>query len=169
MKLGVLSSKEEIVRRATCKFVRNFHPPLALVPSRQEKQDTVGRGRRRMRPSRRRRRARGGKGTRDGRRRVFCSWLLAIYAPEIARPPWKWNVARKKGRKREWRRRGRGRMVAREGERAVDFLREVLSHDLVAARKVENTAGIREETGMPLRRVSMTPQQRSKQRRFCRL
>lgn len=29
-------------------------------------------------------------------------------------------------------------MVAREGERAVDFLREVLSHDLVAARKVEN-------------------------------
>lgn len=37
-------------------------------------------------------------------------------------------------------------MVAREGERAlVDFLREVLSHDLVAARKVENTAGIREK------------------------
>lgn len=36
-----------------------------------------------------------------------------------------------------------GRMVkAREGERAVDFLREVLSHDLVVARKIENTAGI---------------------------
>lgn len=31
---------------------------------------------------------------------------------------------------------------AREGERAVDFLREVLSHDLVVARKIENTAGI---------------------------
>lgn len=36
----VLSSKEEIVRRATCKFVRNFHPPPALVPSRREKRDT---------------------------------------------------------------------------------------------------------------------------------
>lgn len=36
-------------------------------------------------------------------------------------------------------------MVAREGKRAVDFLREVLSHDLVVARKIEDMAGIREE------------------------
>lgn len=38
-KPGVLSAKEEIVRRATCKFVRNFRPPPALAPSRQEKRD----------------------------------------------------------------------------------------------------------------------------------
>jgi len=37
---GVFSGKEEIVRRATCKFVRNFRPPLALAPSKQEKQGT---------------------------------------------------------------------------------------------------------------------------------
>lgn len=52
-------------------------------------------------------------------------------------------------------------MVAREGERAVDFLREVLSHDLVVARKIEDMAGIREETGIPFRRVSMMPKRRS--------
>lgn len=39
---------------------------------------------------------------------------------------------------------GRSDGEAREGERAVDFLREVLSHDLVVARKIENTAGISE-------------------------
>lgn len=41
---GVLFWKEEIVRRATCKFVRNFRPPPALAPSKQEKQGTVGEG-----------------------------------------------------------------------------------------------------------------------------
>lgn len=45
-------------------------------------------------------------------------------------------------------------MVAREDERAVDFLREMLSHDLFVARKIENMAGIREETGISFRRVS---------------
>lgn len=38
-------------------------------------------------------------------------------------------------------------MMVRESEQAVDFLREVLSHDLVVARKIENTAGIREKVG----------------------
>lgn len=52
-------------------------------------------------------------------------------------------------------------MMAREGERAVDFLREMLSHDLVVARKIEDTGGIREETGIPYRRVSMMPKRRS--------
>lgn len=89
---GVFSSKEEIVRSATCKFVRNFHPPPILVPSRREKRDT-GTGR-------------GGetdatleeneepevKEEQEGRWKkagVFCSWLVAIYAPEIARLHWK--------------------------------------------------------------------------------
>lgn len=45
-------------------------------------------------------------------------------------------------------------MVAREGERAVDFLREMLSHDLVVARKIEDMAGIREVAEIPFRRVS---------------
>jgi len=52
-------------------------------------------------------------------------------------------------------------MVAREGERMVDFLREVLSHDLVVARKIEDMVGIREKTGIPFRRVSMMPKRRS--------
>lgn len=56
---------------------------------------------------------------------------------------------------------GRSVMVARESERAVDFLREVLSHDLVVARKIEDIAGIREETGILFRRVSMIPKRRS--------
>lgn len=30
--------------------------------------------------------------------------------------------------------------------RAADFLREMLSHDLVVARKIEDMVGIREET-----------------------
>ena len=52
-------------------------------------------------------------------------------------------------------------MVAREGKRAVDFLREVLSHDLVVARKIEGMVGIREETGIPFQKVSMMPKRRS--------
>jgi len=83
---GILSGKEEIVRRATCKFVRKFRPPPALAPSKQEKQGTEERegGRR------------GGASLEedeeleeDRRGSVFCSWLLAIYVPEIARPQWK--------------------------------------------------------------------------------
>jgi len=49
------------------------------------------------------------------------------------------------------------RGAVREGERAVDFLREVLSHDLVAARKIENTVRIRERVGIALWPVSMMP------------
>lgn len=96
----VFFSKEEIVRRATCKFVRNFHPPPALVPSRREKRDT-GTGR-------------GGKTDaileedeepeeeeeQEGRWKkagVFCSWLVAIYAPEIARPPLEMKRREEKG------------------------------------------------------------------------
>lgn len=51
-------------------------------------------------------------------------------------------------------------MVARGDERAADFLREMLSHDLVVARKIEDMAGIREEIRIPFRGVSMMPKRR---------
>lgn len=75
----VFSSKEEIVRRATCKFVRNFHPPPALVPSRREKRDTgTGRGGKRSRPSKKTKSQRRKRNKKEGgRRRVFSvpgSW-----------------------------------------------------------------------------------------------
>lgn len=76
----VFFSKEEIVRRATCKFVRNFHPPPALVPSRREKRDTGtdgGREGQNGRDPRRRRRAGERRGTRRKVEEGGCFLFLA--------------------------------------------------------------------------------------------
>lgn len=76
----VFFAKEEIVRRATCKFVRNFHPPPALVPFRREKRDTgTGRGGKRTRSSKKTKSQRKKRRNKEegGGRRVFSvpgSW-----------------------------------------------------------------------------------------------
>lgn len=111
--------------------------PPALVPSRQEKRDTEEC----RRDSRRRRRTGKERGTRDGKKTGVSV-------------PGSWRFMRPKSRALAGNETSRGKRVvkadegiermvkAREGERAVDFLREVLSHDLVVARKIENTARI---------------------------
>lgn len=113
MKSGVLFSKEEIVRRATCKFVRNFCPPPTLVPSRQEKRDTEGR-------------QRGGEGggkadatleedegvgeekKRNKRWEESGSFLFLalgdLCEPEIARPPRRNETSRGKRVEKAWER-----------------------------------------------------------------
>lgn len=63
---------------------------------------------------------------------VFCSWLLAIYAPEIA-SPLEMKCRERAGRS------AKGKMVEEDRGAVID-LRETFSHDLLVPRKIGDMA-----------------------------